>query len=680
MSVQSQQTLPQTQQAPQEDTGPTTSTSGGAGNQARVDALGAAGSGEPRGGTRYTIQRGDTLRHIAETTYGNTRYWSDIMRANPRSVFRGGDLILVGDCLDLPVIRVPVAESTTPAAPTPAPAADQSGGECPAVVPREVCTEYGDFRIFPDDYVGDLPQSTDSSRNVRETEYRELIQTKEAEAEAQTNATVSQVDDLLSYGAFDWAITDSEARSALSKLAALPMRGLQAAVGRINVDRLLSNLPNDCLGTADFCKVAVALGPSRIAPYLSDVLSYGIFDWAVTDSDARAVMAVLGILGAEQRVQVLTQLGREMQIRFMENLPSRGSALAAADKAVLKTIFDNAGSDLTRLELAFSIRFNLDVHGNGGASWDETGLRNAWSVLETLPAAHVEGNPELLQWIRYRNDDGTNKNNHGGWYDDRQQVGGKDNADFRGAGINYNPNNMGGTQDSSFDQDGDGTIAANEKDPLHGVNRFNKVVRHEVGHAVDVQIGAVGRYCLGKPKGGNWADYGSAKATCIDAMVTASAGGVSTASAKTAIVAQLNRDATPANAANALANVQALAEYQAMTQAEKDAVDADPIFTALTQALDDPWYNHLPDGGAPLGGRIFQRSYGSQWTSYAVEARARKVSQYQFRAPGEWFAEAYAAYYEPKADGTCDHSTLNAIDPDTKSWFDANVDGIAGTR
>ena len=35
------------------------------------------------------------------------------------------------------------------------------------------------------------------------------------------------------------------------------------------------------------------------------------------------------------------------------------------------------------------------------------------------------------------------------------------------------------------------------------------------------------------------------------------------------------------------------------------------------------------------------------WASYATESRDRSVSKYQFRAPQEWFAEAYATYYEP---------------------------------
>ena len=84
-------------------------------------------------------------------------------------------------------------------------------------------------------------------------------------------------------------------------------------------------------------------------------------------------------------------------------------------------------------------------------------------------------------------------------------------------------------------------------------------------------------------------------------------------------------------------------------------------------------YARVIETGEPAEFEVQVPALNDRW----YEARARKVSQYQFRAPSEWFAEAYAAYYQPKSDGTCDHSTLGTIDPDTKDWFDANVDSRA---
>ena len=42
-------------------------------------------------------------------------------------------------------------------------------------------------------------------------------------------------------------------------------------------------------------------------------------------------------------------------------------------------------------------------------------------------------------------------------------------------------------------------------------------------------------------------------------------------------------------------------------------------------------------------GRVVQQAYATEWWSYT--SRAESVNSYQFRAPGEWFAELYVAYY-----------------------------------
>jgi hypothetical protein len=47
---------------------------------------------------------------------------------------------------------------------------------------------------------------------------------------------------------------------------------------------------------------------------------------------------------------------------------------------------------------------------------------------------------------------------------------------------------------------------------------------------------------------------------------------------------------------------------------------------------------------------VFQQSYDGDdnWVSYALSARSSKVTDYQFRADGEWYAEAYAAFFVNK--------------------------------
>jgi len=54
----------------------------------------------------------------------------------------------------------------------------------------------------------------------------------------------------------------------------------------------------------------------------------------------------------------------------------------------------------------------------------------------------------------------------------------------------------------------------------------------------------------------------------------------------------------------------------------------------------DPWDN-LP---ASIGDRVYHEAYAKNWVSYLRAKRSQAISGYQFRAPGEWFSELYAAY------------------------------------
>lgn len=45
-----------------------------------------------------------------------------------------------------------------------------------------------------------------------------------------------------------------------------------------------------------------------------------------------------------------------------------------------------------------------------------------------------------------------------------------------------------------------------------------------------------------------------------------------------------------------------------------------------------------------IGGRVYHEAYAGDWVSYDVAARSKGVTGYQFRAPGEWLSELYAAH------------------------------------
>jgi hypothetical protein len=103
------------------------------------------------------------------------------------------------------------------------------------------------------------------------------------------------------------------------------------------------------------------------------------------------------------------------------------------------------------------------------------------------------------------------------------------------------------------------------------------------------------------------------------------------------------------------------------------------------QAFDDaaavatahPWT--FSDGGGQRvthDGRMYHVDHYGTWVSYLSAARADALSNYQFSSPGEWFAESYAAFYDPKKS-----SPARARMPaDVREWFTANLGPPASSR
>ena len=58
------------------------------------------------------------------------------------------------------------------------------------------------------------------------------------------------------------------------------------------------------------------------------------------------------------------------------------------------------------------------------------------------------------------------------------------------------------------------------------------------------------------------------------------------------------------------------------------------------------WYQASVSKQVAINGRVYHEAYldGKRWYSYPYAARSKGFSGYQFRAPGEWFAELHAAY------------------------------------
>lgn len=77
------------------------------------------------------------------------------------------------------------------------------------------------------------------------------------------------------------------------------------------------------------------------------------------------------------------------------------------------------------------------------------------------------------------------------------------------------------------------------------------------------------------------------------------------------------------------------------------------------------------DGGQlQANGRIFMLDEYGHCCSYLAAARNNAVSNYQFAAPNEWFAEAFAAYYGPNID----NAATNCLDAGVINFFEREIE------
>jgi Domain of unknown function (DUF4157) len=490
---------------------------------------------------------------------------------------------------------------------------------------------------------------------------------------------IDDVREKLSYKVLlDWVITDDEAMEALALLNTIPDATFPKELAKLEdkyVTRLIDNLPDSAKTGPQYTRLIQALGPRGTMSFVRDRLSRGLFDWAVTDKDASDVFNVFANLTLDQQNQFMATLLDEgkldtlianatsgdeaLYIRpWIASVP-RGEASTPKQKKILRTILDETSSVATG-ELALGTRFNLDVgqisktHENlkakeaedrrPGRDFTLGQLRDAWGVLEGLPRQHVADNPELDKLTRYSADGGAV------YFDDTNEASIGDSGD-----------------DSAFEGD----------------------LRHEVGHGVDAKLGWWPSAEAKKQARGGWDDWGTgAAADAARAAIGASGGAIGTLSAadQTLVVAEMVKQMGSDEKDNAkvvrqLRNaIGGLPFWTAMTEVDRKRLqplvrkDNALRIVINNRKLNGPWWRkEYENQSMRLGNVVIQEAYTGDWVSFDYRAHANRVSEYQFRAPREWFAEAYRVYYDPDSRGK--GAKLADKDPSTKTYFDKNVDG-----
>ncbi|MFQ4147451.1 DUF4157 domain-containing protein [Arthrobacter sp. LAPM80] len=476
---------------------------------------------------------------------------------------------------------------------------------------------------------------------------------------------IDDVQDKLSYGLRDWAVTDADATSALAILQALPAPALAAGLSRLDqkyIDRLIDNLPDAAKSGPGYQKVITAIGAARALPEATDKLSYGLFDWAVTDADVTSVFTTMINLPAPEQERFLSGLQADGKLtrlisnstpghhtRFIQPwiqtlVPGR---LTAAQQGILRDIVrESAGGPLATLAAAASVRFNVPVGrgaigGMNPANWTPEALSIAYLALDTLPDSHVARNATL-----------------------RTLGAVAEVPDARGE------TTLGIYSGSSRELD-------------LNVLRTDKIAEtalHETGHSVDKALGWTASITLpADPKRGGWTQYGGSFGICARDMINDSNAGIGAlpSAQRDDVQTEMETSMTNRSAAGMTARIRALPWFAGLPLPARTGVTTDPALGAVREGLDHPWFNN--DGGVHLGTatpRVYEESYGSKWNSYQYQARTRLLTDYQFRDPGEWFAEIYAFYF----GGAEKRRQLTAKDPDTAAYFAASVTSLAPGR
>ena len=391
-----------------------------------------------------------------------------------------------------------------------------------------------------------------------------------------------------------------------------------------------------------------SLPPSRPVPAIPPV---AVSQQINSGTERAAGLVALAALGPAAQALTVVRLSPEALtdpkvsvalLPIVGTLP-KGSGLSDEQKGFLgRVMTQTPATEVELLRLTTAVRFDVEVKATagGGQEWDAPTLKQMYPVLAQLPPSHVESNTSLDALTR--------------------------NAANAGASASGSYN--GSTRQGKIGVDtamlGAANTAADQGDPLRGVNRFNKVVRHEVGHAVDDALSWSKGAGPGDAARGGWRRFDDTQAVVRQALADGGSPLAGDAEVIGLAGAQL------VNHVDVVAGMKASPAYAGWSAEKKEKVEACPVLPQLKAgfASATPWYKN-PAGGPVLGGRVFIESYaGRNWYSYDSAARAKKVSQYQFRAPGEWFAEAYATYHEPDPGGV--GKLLEPRDASTKAWLD----------
>jgi hypothetical protein len=190
--------------------------------------------------------------------------------------------------------------------------------------------------------------------------------------------------------------------------------------------------------------------------------------------------------------------------------------------------------------------------------------------------------------------------------------------------------------------DGEKVKKKNARGEVEELDYFKATALHEIGHAVDDQEGFMVAHREG-------AEYGNWLTSSLEqtrdrhvSLLETTLSAVPKEELATFVTACLSDGKVPAKPTE---DGPVLASWDALAAVGK-------MLAGLRQGA-ALWYKGgVAATAAAVDQRVYFEAYKDQWWSFALVARDASVAEYQWRAPGEWFAEAYSLYYLKKLPTT----------------------------
>jgi hypothetical protein len=293
----------------------------------------------------------------------------------------------------------------------------------------------------------------------------------------------------------------------------------------------------------------------------------------------------------------------------------------------------------SHMERSIEQRHGLEIEGQGAnvpgsaaksEAFSAAALRRTDATLRSLPAADVELSP-LGQIVREPAKE-DQKGISGGHVHTSIKVAWKEDARLEDARLSAYPFTAG-----PKDAKGKDVFDRDER-------QFDHMLRHEVGHAVDARYKVMDGQFGVEARGGWKHETGGIEA-------------IAEAAGDKAVFAALTPDEI-----RALDN-DFRGRWKDIAATHKSVADS-KTGKWLTRMVENGSHFRILDP-VDFGGRV--PVFENRWMSFSSAAYKRKVSGYQFKSPGEWFAEAYATYHDtPEKRG----ANLEKVDKSTKEWLD----------